>query len=161
MHSIRFRGKRVNDGEWVYGYYLASSDKHYIIDCCGVTSTAIALADSIASFPGYHEVDPETVSQFTGLHDKDGKEICEGDIVSYKNIESEGDILPIETYVDWGVIEYEDGGFKLNNDGEGCIHDEYLGTVVNMERLGHNETLSIIGNIHENNQLDCRRGDGL
>ncbi len=60
---VLFKGKRVDNGEEVQGFYLISNGIHYIIDCSGVTSTAIALANDIGAFPGYHEVHPESVQQ--------------------------------------------------------------------------------------------------
>ena len=66
MREIKFRGKRLGNGEWIYG------DLHIR-----------------TPFPHIHSeidhnrvnIDPHTVGQFTGLHDKNGKEIYEGDIV--------------------------------------------------------------------------------
>ena len=135
MREIRFRGKRVSDGKWVYGYYLASDDKHYIIDCCGVTSTAIALADNIASFPGYHEVIPETVGQYTGLKDKNDKEIYEGDI-----------------------LHYEDAPFdNQKNHVVKCFPGHFVCCGI-MGQAGIDDTAcypeaEIIGNIHDNSEL--------
>lgn len=73
MRTIKFRGKRLTDGNWIYGDFFRNRGLSFI------ASDGIA-ENPLATWRDYN-VDPETVGQFTGLYDKNGKEIYEGDLI--------------------------------------------------------------------------------
>ena len=131
MREILFRGKRLDNGEWVYGYYVhigpVSCQRAYIIP---EYTSAIYVK----------EVDPSTVDQYTGLMDKNDKRIFEGDIVST-------DIA--RPYL---IVEFRDGCFMFNcNDGGKDYYDIMLPILEDAQtEYKYGE---IIGNIHDNPEL--------
>ena len=88
MRDIRFRGKNIKTNDWAYGYYVHIKDTvrnretHRIYNGFGDS-----FPDTMTTYDfsgSYEEVDPETIGQFTGLHDENDKPIYDGDIVRYK-----------------------------------------------------------------------------
>lgn len=143
MREILFRGKRVDNGEWVYGYYvrLFSGKKNqysYRI------YTGPAEVDCGDYYPDFFEVDPETVGQDSGLTDKNGRKIFEGDII---HIQYSSEFFGEEYFADYlAAVSYKEGCFITNGINNGDEVETPLSGFDNHE-------LEIIGNIHDNNKL--------
>ena len=77
IREILFRGKQIKDGKWIEGYYCPKPYSHFPCE------PTIFPFETINKDWHGERVDPETVCQFTGLYDKNGRKIFEGDIVKY------------------------------------------------------------------------------
>lgn len=146
MCEILFHGKRMDNGQWVEAVsILSTSDgdvkEMYIAAKVGmelaVDSDGNLHAMTAGPHIAYYRVDPNTVGQFTGLTDKNGRKIFEGDIV----------------FTEHGSINEEDGNaviewdedtarFVIKWDGLICDFDNFYG-----------HDLEVIGNIYDNPEL--------
>ena len=124
MRTIKFRGKSILTDEWLYGDLVHSADNKRF----GI------LVNDKDSYDEC-EVAPETVGQFTGLYDKDGKEIYEGDILRFGNSPS-------------GVCEV-----KWNESIAAFCICFYFEGEIGSRPLGGGVEFAIIGNIHDNPEL--------
>lgn len=125
MREIKFRGKSLS-GKWVYGY--AAKFAH--------DSVPVILEDTEDGIKPQIII-PETVGQFTGLHDKNGKEIYEGDIIieELRRARKDGERL---------VICFDDFEYKGKNAN---------GATTSLSLLVEYHTIEVIGNIHDNSEL--------
>lgn len=134
MREILFRGKRVDNGEWVEGGILQTENWASIFVCKDYQGSL-----NEAPYSDVEEIDviPETVGQFTGLLDKNGMKIFEGDIVS-NDLERP-----------YNIIVFRDGCFMFNcNDGGQDYYDIML-PILRIEHTRY-EYGEVIGNIYDN-----------
>ena len=133
MREILFRGKRTDGKGWMYGYYSFNP-----------TTNIHWIRTPRTTYWDEDMIDPSTVGQYTGLTDKNGKRIFEGDIVKTSDITHEGVIqIPGESFEIamrkgcWVMVAGEDWDFLETN----------------------HECIQVIGNIHDNPEL-LKGGEG-
>ena len=129
---IEFRGKRIDNGEWVYGYYVRfgfiGREKNYIIPSYASNLYAI-------------EVDSSTIGQFTGLVDKNGKRIYEGDLVrQFADCDEYGTELYYKMLINFDEESVAFYGANITCNGVD-YSDKYYGSDLS--------SLEVIGNIHD------------
>jgi len=126
MRTIKFRGKKTinGSGQWVSGNYIHCELNDYILP----------VHDNTVKSQVSYSVLPETVGQFTGLLDKRGKEIFEGDIVK----------TGTDKLMEIGWRE-KFASFVIERDG--WVYSHYFGEAF------YSEDCEVIGNIHDNPEL--------
>ena len=144
MREILFRGKHARTGEWVEGFYYAQKHRYaggnrffgeHAMITTGINETSGGWGESTETIE--YEVIPETVGQYTGLIDKNGKKIFEGDIIK--------------------SCEYDDVYFvKYCADNNYPAFDVVPEVDIECNGLSHLhvvEGIEVIGNIHDNPEL--------
>ena len=124
--EILFKAKRVDNGEWVEGYYAIAKDYK------GLTQHNILVADNDLGYFKWHVIEPKTLCQYTGLTDKNGKKIWENDVVE---ILSEDENFKLE----W---QDDTAQFVMSGDSFVVTFDNYW-----------SHEVEVIGNIFDNPEL--------
>lgn len=143
MCEILFHGKRRDNGEWVEGHLITG--RWYLNE---LEIVAIVPLDnafySHCEISEWYEVDPATVGQYTGLPDKNGKKIFEGDIGSYRQTDGakrNGDPILCTGKV---VYNTKTASYAVDSrDDAGCKYFDYFPI----------KDFEVIGNIHDNPEL--------
>lgn len=129
--EILFRGKRIDNGAWVEGYVVVyPSGKTEVRNKCTQPPDILLVC----------EIDPETVCQYTGLTDKNGKKIFEGDIVE----DSQGNL-----YKAFWQENYYQFSFICIKSEKNFLKDAKW----DLWSLAKNDELSLCGNIFDNPSL--------
>ena len=123
--EIEFRGYNPKNGKWLYGYYLVNRGKHYIVPD-GIQPPSATPED--------FEAEPESIGQYTGLQDRNGKKIYEGDIVLQQGYSG---VQPME-------VRFEQGAF---------ITGYHHGSSTRKTPMLVSRKCMILGNIHDNPEL--------
>lgn len=127
MKIIEFRGKRIDNNEWVYGspYIIKEEEKAFIVNNC----QSLRLTTEDSTFTGC-EVKTLTVGQYSGIDDKNGRMVFEDDVILYDGIH--------------GIVLFEDGMFMVKFNYTRGIH-----VLSELDR-----EIKVIGNIHDNTNLN-------
>ena len=144
MREILFRGKRLDNGEWVEGNLFVS-------DTDG--RTYILAGSRIVTIEW--EVDPSTVGQYTGLKDKNGERIFEGDIVecvSWNEYFSIPEYNLFQNFRRVMVVVFHTGFFCMKESMPDPLRPNYWDLI-------YNGDIEIIGNIHDNPEFMKRDAD--
>jgi len=161
--EVKFRGKRVDNGEWVYGFLLVTQMSGAYIIGTKTKSKPHKIGGEIASVSigdvvWQYEVDPATVGQYTGLCDKNDKEICEGDIVAFEvwhggveHIIAEAEAEKQGKKINWirpHVVLFNKYGSFCMKPVEFIDDEAWYGY-----QIPDANKIEIIGNIHDNPDL--------
>lgn len=132
MMEILFRGKRTNNGDWVYGDFAHGNERKSLRD-------SIFVYDSETQSFNDYEINPSTLGQYTGLTDKNGKRIFDGDIVK-----AQDEILG-SPFCDGmiGKVVYDEAAYFV--EPKDPMNSQWL--------YDECAVYEIIGNIHDNPEL--------
>lgn len=159
MREILFRGKRLDNGEWIEGHLLTVTLLEETAYLIFADSFKIVCGEVKASLHAL--VDPDTIGQYTGLTDKNGKRIFEGDLLDgfqYPFFREESHVHNYFAEVVW----FDDSpafGLVTHKHPLSAVRGISAGNAEYMEEFDPNDW-EVIGNIHDNPELLEGGADG-
>lgn len=135
MRENKYRGKRLDNGEWVIGSYIEAENRD------------LSIAHQIVPYESgeaVREVDPATVGQFTGLKDNNGRDIWEGDI-----FKEDGSGIVRSVFRVPGGLAFEDNPVSFGYDHRAPVYP--YSSIAEMQSASWlSKCCEVIGNIHDN-----------
>lgn len=144
MREILFRAKRIDNGEWVNGYYVYdyAHNAHFIFknqlvcpNCINDRRVDYSVCD--------YEINPETLCQYTGLKDKNGNRIWENDIVVCKQYIGENFV---DYHIEYGYVEMKYGAFGIHRSNPDAYYRPFKDWLEDYE-------YEVVGNIFDTPEL--------
>ena len=152
MREILFRGKRLQGGEWVEGYFFKSDINKKERESGKATLIFTPDCDTFITVPECHNsfmVVSDTVGQYTGLKDKNGKRIFEGDIVecvSWNEYFSISECSLFQNFRRVMVVVFRNGAFRMKESMPDPLSPNYWDLI-------YDGDIEVIGNVTDNPEL--------
>ena len=138
--EILFRGKRIDNGEWIEGFYFEANEKHMILNF---------TVQKNELYHNMYEIEPNTVCQYTGLTDKNGNRIWENDFLTCRKYIG-GNF--VDEHIECGFIEMKHGAFGIHRKNPNAYYRPFKDWLEDYE-------YEVIGNVFDNPELLEKRNE--